>query len=150
LTDNYEKINFRLNLNTRINDRVSFGVTLNPSRTEQRRFPIGVHDAIRQHAWLPLYLDNTSINFVNRLRESNRWEDAQVGDYAMERMFDNYDLETGMPMASGGTGISGTSNQSSLAKVLERDRRKFQTKIFANTFVKVYKKYPLGRCTGFA
>jgi len=138
LTDNFEKINFRLNLNTRVSDRITFGVTLNPSRTEQRRFPIGVHDAIRQHAWLPLYLDNTSINFVNRYRENGRWADAQVGDYAMERMFDDYDLEAGIPDPNAsGTDISGTSNQSSLAKVLERDRRKFQTKIFANAFVNV-------------
>jgi len=138
LTDNYEKINFRLNLNTKISDRISFGITLNPSRTEQRRFPIGVHDAIRQHAWLPLYLDNTSINFVNRFRENGRWADAQVGDYAMERMFDDYDLEAGMPDPNAsGTDISGTSNQSSLAKVLERDRRKYQTKIFTNAFLAV-------------
>jgi len=55
----------------------------------------------------------------------------------MERMFDDYDLEGGMPAEGSGTDISGTSNQSSLAKVLERDRRKFQTKIFANAFVSV-------------
>ena len=137
LTDNFEKINFRLNLNTKISNRVTFGVTLNPSRTVQRRFPIGVHDAVRQHAWLPLYLDNTSIQYVNRFRENGRWADAQVGDYAMERMFDDYDLEGGTPSEGSGTDISGTSNQSSLAKVLERERYKYQTKIFANAFVNV-------------
>ncbi len=136
LTDNYEKINFRLNLDTKVSDRISFGVVLNPSFTEQRRFPIGVHDAIRQHAWLPLYLDEGNISYVNRIRENGRWADAEIGDYAMERMFDDYDLETGMSGTTG-TDISGTSNQSSLAKVLERDRRKFQTKIFSNAYVNV-------------
>ncbi len=137
LTDNFEKINFRLNLDTKVSDRISFGVMLNPSYTEQRRFPIGIHDAVRQHAWLPLYLDQNTIQYVNRLRENGRWEDAEIGDYAMERMFDDYDLETGMPVESGGTDISGTSNQSALAKVLERDRRKFQTKIYTNAYLKV-------------
>ncbi|MEO0472539.1 MAG: TonB-dependent receptor, partial [Bacteroidota bacterium] len=137
LTDNYQKINFRLNLDTRVNDRVKFGIVLNPSHTEQRRFPIGIHDAVRQHAWLPLYLDEDNIQYVNRLRENGRWEDAQIGDYAMERMFDDYDLDNNIPLESGGTDISGTSNQSALAKVLERDRRKFQTKVFVNAYMDI-------------
>ncbi len=137
LTDNYEKINFRLNLNTKVNSRLSFGVTVNPSFTEQRRFPIGVHDGVRQHAWLPLYLDEDNIKYVNRFRENGRWANAQVGDYAMERMFDDYDLIAGAPSEDSGTDISGTSNQSAYAKVLERDRRKKQTKIYSNAFVNI-------------
>ncbi len=137
LTDNYQKLNFRLNLDTRINNRFSFGVVLNPSYTEQRRFPIGIHDAVRQHAWLPTYLDETSIEFVNRFRENGRWEDAEIGDYPMERMFDDYDLIAGTPSEGSGTDISGTSNASALAKVLERDRRKYQTKIFSNVYMQL-------------
>ncbi|MEM9685967.1 MAG: SusC/RagA family TonB-linked outer membrane protein, partial [Bacteroidota bacterium] len=137
LTDHYEKINFRLNLDTRISDNVEFGIMLNPSLTEQRRFPIGLHDALRGAAWLPLYLDEHNIQYVNRFRENGRWADAQIGDYAMERMFDDYDLVNGTPSQGSGTDISTTSNQSALAKVLERDYRKYQTKVFANTYVKV-------------
>ncbi|MEL6676626.1 MAG: SusC/RagA family TonB-linked outer membrane protein, partial [Bacteroidota bacterium] len=137
LTDNFEKINFRLNLDTKVRERVKFGIMLNPSHIEQRRFPIGIHDAVRQHAWLPLYLDDHTINFVNRNRENGRWADAQIGDYAMERMFDDFDLAAGVPSTGSGTDISGTSNQSALAKVLERDRRKFQTKIYANAYMNV-------------
>ncbi|RMG24740.1 MAG: SusC/RagA family TonB-linked outer membrane protein, partial [Bacteroidetes bacterium] len=134
LTDNYQKINFRLALDTKVSDRISFGVVMNPSHTNQRRFPIGIHDAIRQSAWLPLYLDENTIQYVNRFRENGRWKDAQIGDYAMERMFDDYDLQAGRPSTGSGTDISSTSNQSALAKVLERDRRKKQTKILANAY----------------
>lgn len=138
LTDNFEKINFRVNLTTNLRKRVQFGINLNPSYTEQRRFPIGVHDAIRQNAWLPLYLDENNIDYVNRDRENGRWADAQIGDYAMERMFDDYDLVLGQPDPNGsGVSISSTSNASSLAKVQERDRRKYQTKVYANTFLKI-------------
>lgn len=142
LTDNYEKINFRVRMNTKLRDKLQFGFNVNPSYTEQRRFPIGVHDALRQNPWLPLYLDEENIDYVNRFREPDadgvgRWANAQVGDYAMERMFDDYDLEAGQPSAElTGTDISSTSNQNSLAKVLERDRRKRQTKVYANTFLK--------------
>ncbi|MEO1415684.1 MAG: TonB-dependent receptor [Bacteroidota bacterium] len=137
LTDNFEKINFRLNLDTRLSKRVRFGVMINPSHTNQRRFPIGIHDAQRQNPWLPLYLDENSIQFVNRSRENGRWADAQIGDYAMERMFDDFDLEAGVPSSGSGTDISATSNQSALAKVLERDRRRFQTKLYANTYLSI-------------
>ncbi|MEM6343520.1 MAG: TonB-dependent receptor [Bacteroidota bacterium] len=137
LTDNFEKINFRLNLDTKVSERIKFGVVLNPSHTEQRRFPIGIHDAVRQNPWLPLYLDENNIQYVNRFRENGRWAGAQIGDYAMERMFDDYDLAAAMPSEGSGTDISGTSNQSALAKVLERDRRKFQTKIFANSYLNI-------------
>jgi len=137
LTDNFEKINFRLNLDTKVSDRISFGVMLNPSHTEQRRFPIGIHDAVRQHAWLPIFVDEDNIQFVNRFRENGRWADVQIGDYAMERMFDDFDLDTNMPSMESGTDISGTSNQSAYAKVVERDRRRFQTKVFAIAYVNV-------------
>lgn len=142
LTDNFNKLNFRLNINTKISDRISFGTTLNPSYTQQRRFPIGVHDALRQNPWLPLYLDENSIQYVNTYRESGRWADAQIDDYAMERMFDDYDLAAGAPDdgnggTPSGTDISATSNQSALAKVLERDRRKNQMKMYANTYLKI-------------
>ena len=135
LTDNFEKINFRLNVDTKVSDKIAFGVVLNPSFTEQRRFPIGLHDAIRQSPWLPIYLDENNIQFVNRFREGGRWADAQIGDYAMERMFDDYDLDNGTPSEGSGTDISTTSNQNSAAKILERDYRRYQTKIFANTYL---------------
>lgn len=137
LTDNYEKVNFRINMSTKLRKKVQFGININPSYIEQRRFPIGVHDALRQNPWLPEYLDEDNIGFVNRFRENGRWENAQVGDYAMERMFDDYDLDADQPDPGlSGTDISSTSNQGSLAKVLERDRRKRQTKIYANTYLK--------------
>ncbi|OHX64086.1 SusC/RagA family TonB-linked outer membrane protein [Flammeovirga pacifica] len=136
LTDSYDRINFRLNVQSKINKRLTFGMNLNPSYSNQRRFPIGLHDAIRQSPWLPQYVDENSIKYVNRLREEGRWENAQVGDYAMERMFDDYDLVNGMPIESGGTDISTTSNVSPLSKILEREQRKYQTKVFTNLFLK--------------
>ena len=137
LTDNFDKLNFRLNLKTKVNDRVSFGLVLNPSRTTQRQFPVGVHDGIRQHSWLPTYLDATNIKYVNRERDNAKYADAQIGDYAMERMFDDFDLINQVPVETGGTDISGTSNQSALAKVLERKYIQNKTKLYANTYINV-------------
>ncbi|MDW7691840.1 TonB-dependent receptor [Flammeovirgaceae bacterium SG7u.111] len=136
LTDSYEKINFRLNLETKLGKRLTFGLRVNPSYSKQRRFPIGVHDAIRQSPWLPQYIDETNEEYINRLRDSGAYSEAEIGDYAWERMFDNYDLEAGEPVESGGTSISTTSNASPLAKVLERERLTYRTKIYTNAYLK--------------
>lgn len=136
VTDNYKKINLRLNLDTKAK-KLEYGVMINPSFTKQRRFPINLVDAIRQNPWLPIYLDENSIQYVNRFRENGRWANAQIGDYAMERMFDNYDLVNGTPVASGGTSISATSNQNAFAKVVEINDMRYQTKVFANSYFKI-------------
>ena len=138
LTDNFKKLNLSLNLDTKVSKNITFGIMINPSYTTQRRFPLGVHDAIRQNPWLPIYLDEHTIQFVNRTRENGRWANAKVGDYAMERMFDDFDLVNGVPNPNNtGTDISSTSNQGSYAKVVERDYRKFQSKVYANTYLKI-------------
>lgn len=136
LTDNFKKLNFRLNLDTKIN-KAELGVSINPSFTKQRRFPINVIDAIRQNSWLPIYLDENSIQYVNRFRENGRWADAKIGDYAMERMFDDYDLDNGTPNPnSTGTDISNTSNQNAYAKVNELKEMRYQTKLFGSAYFK--------------
>ncbi len=128
LTDNYQKYNIRLNLNTKISKKIEFGLMVNPSYTKQKLFPIGVHDAIRQQTWLPIYHDENTIQYV----DFENYPDVKIGDYAMERHFDNYDL-----YGDGGeTDISGTSNANAKAKVLERDRRANTFKLFSNAYLK--------------
>lgn len=142
LTDNYKKLNVRLNLDTKINDRFSVGLKVNPSYSIQRRFPIGVHDAIRQSPWLPGYVTEDNIDYVNTLRENGRWEDAKIGDYTYERMFDDYDLADGIHLDGSssdqkyGTDISTTSNANPYAKVLERQKMVYRTRVLASTYLK--------------
>ncbi|MGC4129357.1 MAG: TonB-dependent receptor [Bergeyella sp.] len=145
IIDDYKKYSARLNLETKLNDKLTFGLNLSPSYTNRVRFDGSPHDILRQAPWLPLYLDAHSIQFVNRLRESGRWAYAQIGDYAQQRMFDNFDLNTMTPVASGGTSISDTSNQNPGAKVLERDRRDLSLKIFGNA----YAQYNIGKGLSF-
>ncbi|MGI9533011.1 SusC/RagA family TonB-linked outer membrane protein [Lutimonas sp.] len=122
LTDDFKKYNLKLRVDTKFNDKFSAGVSLTPSYSDTRRMDGSTHDITRQPPWLPLYLDENTIQFVNRIRDNGKYADAQVGDYAIQRMFDDWDLETGMPVASGGTDISNTSNTNPGAKVLERER----------------------------
>lgn len=138
-TDGFEKINLRLNLDTKINDRVDFGIMVNPSFSKQRVFPIGLEAAIRQSSWLPLYVTDDVLPFINGIGpKASTWKNfssGTVGDYAVETMFDNYDLENNIPLASGGTTISTTSDQNNYAKVMEEKDVRYETKIFFNTYL---------------
>jgi len=135
LTDDYKKYNLKLKLDHKFNDKFKAGVSVTPSLTDRRRFDGSVHDILRQPSWLPLYLDENTIQFVNRLRDNGKYANAQIGDYAIQRMFDDYDLSTGMPIESGGTDISNTSNTNPAAKVLERNRNEYKLKIYASAFL---------------
>lgn len=134
LTDDYKKYNVKLKVDTKLNDKLRFGINVTPSITDRRRFDGSTHDILRQPSWLPVYIDENNIQYVNRLRENGKYANVQIGDYAQQRMFDDYDLETGMPVESGGTDISNTSNTNPAAKILERDRTDHKFKIFGNMY----------------
>jgi len=139
LTDDYKKYNIKLKVDSKINDKLSFGLSLTPSYTERQRFDGSAHDILRQPSWLPLYLDENTIQFVNRTRDNGKYANAQIGDYAIQRMFDDFDLANGVPMANGASGldISNTSNTNPAAKVLESDRGDKKLKAFGNAYFKV-------------
>jgi TonB-linked SusC/RagA family outer membrane protein len=52
-------------------------------------------------------------------------------------MFDGYDLTLGMPVPSGGTNISNTSNTNPGAKVLERHRYDYKFKVFSSVYLNI-------------
>jgi len=145
IVDDYKKYNARMTIDSKLGEKFSIGANLSPSYTNRTRFDGSPHDILRQSPWLPLYLDDNSIKFVNRLRENGRWADAKIGDYAEQRMFDDFDLNTMKSVASGGTDISDTSNTNPGAKVLERDRRELKFKLFGN----VYAQYDITEALSF-
>lgn len=131
LTDDFKKYSLNFKIKTELSDRFSFGISVAPSYTDRRRFDGSTHDILRQTPWLPLYHDDHTIQFVNRFK----YPDVQVGDYANQRHFDDYDLDAGAPVASGGTDISNTSNVNPAAKVLERDRNEYKFKLYGSTYL---------------
>ncbi|WP_298352710.1 TonB-dependent receptor [uncultured Dokdonia sp.] len=138
ITDDFKKYNFRLKVDTKVNDNFSFGANLAPSYTNRRRFDGSTHDILRQQPWLPIFHDANSIQYVDR----NVYPDVQIGDYARERHFDNYDLfGDGSELVD----ISTTSNQNPAAKVLERDRTDKQFRMYGN----FYGKYKIAEGLNF-
>ncbi len=121
LTDDFKRYNARLKVDTKL-DKFSFGINLAPSYSKRRRFDGSAHDILRQTPWLPLYHDENSINFV----DFNTYPNVQIGDYAIQRHFDNYDLYGDGSVEQD---ISNTSNTNPAAKVLERDRNDYKFKL---------------------
>lgn len=128
LTDDYKRYNARLKIDTKVGKNFSFGGNLAPSYTRRRRFDGSTHDILRQTPWLPVYHDANTIRYVDR----TVYPDVQIGDYALQRHFDNYDL-----YGDGSTlvDISNTSNTNPAAKVLERDRNDYKFKLAGNFYV---------------
>lgn len=136
LTDRFDRTSIRVKLDYKINSRLTIGANIAPSFTNRRRFDGSTHDILRQPSWLPLYLDANTIQFVNRFRDGGRYANAQIGDYAIQRMFDDYDLVAGAPSTGSGTDISNTSNTNPAAKVQERNRLERRNKLVASFYAK--------------
>ncbi|MDA9887474.1 SusC/RagA family TonB-linked outer membrane protein, partial [Flavobacteriaceae bacterium] len=135
LTDDYKKYNAKIKVDTKVNDQISVGFNLSPSYSNRRRFDGSTHDILRQTPWLPLYLDQNTISHVNRVRDNGRYANVQIGDYAIQRMFDDWDMDANEAVTSG-TDISNTSNTNPAAKVLERDRNDYKFKVYGSMYLK--------------
>ena len=127
LTDNFNRYSIRLKVESRVGDKFKVGANISPSYSDRRRFDGSTHDVLRQPPWLPVYHNDHTIQYVDR----NIYPDVQVGDYAVQRHFDNFDL-----YGDGGeTDISTTSNTNPAAKILERDRNDYKFKMYGNIYV---------------
>jgi len=129
LTDDYKKYNLKLKVDTELSDKISYGVNVSPSYTNRRRFDGSTHDILRQPSWLPVYHDENTIQYVDR----NIYPNVQVGDYAVQTHFDNYDLYGDDSVL---VDINSTSNTNPAAKVLEKDRNDYKFKIFGSFYGK--------------
>ncbi|WP_422859578.1 SusC/RagA family TonB-linked outer membrane protein [Flagellimonas sp. S174] len=148
LTDSFERYQAQLKIDTELSDKWKIGASFSPSFSNRRRFSAtGLYDVIRQPSWVPARLDETNINFVNRVRDGGRYADAQVGDYVLQRMFDDFAFPEGatsifdangnfqgIPVGNG-TDVSNTSNINPLAKLLERERLEDRYNFFGRMYV---------------
>jgi TonB-linked SusC/RagA family outer membrane protein len=135
LTDDFKKYGLKVKVDTKVNEKLGFGVSITPTYTNTRRFDGSTHDILRQPPWLSLYLDENNIQFVNRYRSNGAYANAQIGDYAVQYMFDDYDLANQTPSTGSGLDISNTSNTNPAAKVLERWRYDKKFKVFSSAYI---------------
>ena len=129
LTDNFKKMNLRINLSTKPNKIIEFGGMINPSYSKQRKFADDVHAVLRVAPWLPVYHDENSIQYIRKVAYPN----VKVGDYAMERHYDGYIL----PGNTTGTTISTSSSVNPVARVVEKEEYEYNLNLFTNLFMTI-------------
>ncbi len=101
LTDQFEKYNARINLNTKVNDRVKMGMSIAPSYSKTRQFPMRFHDVVRHMEWLPIYHTEATLASANPDKIYRDGELVQPGDYADENDWDNWPT-SGTEIRTGG------------------------------------------------
>ena len=118
LTDDFKKVNFKTRVDTKVSDKFSFGININPSYTRRRRFPDAIRQVLRADApWLPERHTEHTLQFVND-------PTLEVGDFAKQEDFDGFVFQDILPDGSTEDvtlNISNTGNASPLARITEQE-----------------------------
>lgn len=85
ITNEYEKYNLRVNIDAKLSKRLEMGVSLNPSLSNQRDFPLSFHDAVRSVPWLPTHVNEANIGYIR----AAGFNTVELGEYAQDRYFKN-------------------------------------------------------------
>jgi len=127
ITDDYKLYTGNLKLDTKLSEKVKFGLRATPSYTEQRRLPTSIHNPIRQSPWLPIFHTAETLQFINR----DTYPNVGVGDYFFENHLVELDFDGNGSDARPRT--SGDSNP--FAQYVEREHYEFNTKLFGSTYL---------------
>lgn len=127
ITDDYKLYSGNLKIDTKISDKLKFGITATPSYSKRRRLPTSIHNPIRQSPWLPIYHTEESLQFV----DFGNYPDVGVGDYFYEDHLIELDLD-----GDGSDNRPRTSGDSNpYAQYVEREHYEYKTKIFGKTYL---------------
>jgi TonB-linked SusC/RagA family outer membrane protein len=127
ITDDYKLYTAKLKLDTKLSDRIRFGLSATPSYTKQRRLPTSIHNPIRQSPWLPIYHTEETLQFINR----SSYPDVGVGDYFFENHLVELDIN-----GDGSDSRPRTSGDSNpYAQYVEREHFEYNTKLFGSTYL---------------
>ncbi|UMB52566.1 TonB-dependent receptor [Lutibacter sp. A64] len=161
LTDNFEKINARIKVDSKSrNKKIKFGASLSVNYNDQVRVPTRFTDPLRQMGHLPLYLNEDHLKYVTPFSTAvgtstdagKLFENLGVGSYGFSRAFDHTftvdpnnprdilrDAETGLPipsgLTSGGLTLSTTKNVHPLVHYLERSRVKKKLSLNTSAYI---------------
>ncbi len=129
LTDDYKFYSGRIKVDSKVNNRVKFGVNINPSYSRQRQLPTSIHNPLRLSPWLPIYHTEATLQLVDR----NVYPDVVAGDYFREDHLVELDLNGDGSDTRPRT--SGDSNP--YQQYVEREHMEFETNLFGSTYLSV-------------
>ncbi|MBK8656890.1 MAG: TonB-dependent receptor [Haliscomenobacter sp.] len=127
ITDNYKLYSVDLKLDSRLSERIKFGMHVTPSYSNRRALPTSIHNPIRQMPWLPIYHTEETLKYINRTTYPN----VGVGDYFLENHLIlkdmNGDGKTARPRTSG--------DQNPYAQYVEREHYEYNTNVLGSTYL---------------
>ncbi len=127
ITDDYRLYSVKLKMDTRITERLKFGLSATPSYSKRRALPTSVHNPIRQSPWLPIYHTEETLPFVN----TGAYPNVGVGDYFLENHLLNLDINgdgsTSRPRTSG--------DMNPYAQYVEREHYEYKTNLLGSTYL---------------
>ncbi len=129
LTDEYKFYSGRVKVDSKVNDRVRFGVNINPSYSKRRRLPTSIHNPTRQSPWLPIYHTEATLQLIDR----NVYPNVGIGDYFRENHLVELDFDGDGSDTRPRT--SGDSNP--YQQYVEREHWEYDTKLFGSTYLSV-------------
>jgi len=127
ITDDYKLYTANMKVDSKIGDKLKFGVRVSPSYTKQRRLPTSIHNPTRQSPWLPIYHTQETLQFIDR----SLYPNVGVGDYFWENHLVELDLD-----GDGSDSRPRTSGDSNpYQQYVEREHYDFNTKLFGSTYM---------------
>ena len=127
ITDDYKLYTAKLRVDSKLGEKVRFGITATPSYSKQRRLPTSIHNPIRQSPWLPIYHTAQTLQFINR----DTYPNVGIGDYFYENHLIELDLD-----GDGSDNRPRTSGDSNpYAQYVEREHYEYNTKLFGSTYL---------------
>lgn len=129
ITDDYKLYSARVKVDSKVNDRVKFGLNVSPSYSKKRGLPTSIHNPTRQSPWLPIYHTEASLQLINRAAYPN----VGVGDYFLENHLVELDLDGDGSDTRPRT--SGDSNP--YQQYVEREHYEYNTKLFGSSYLSV-------------
>ncbi|UII31628.1 TonB-dependent receptor [Fulvivirga ulvae] len=134
ITDNFELITGSVKVDTKLNDKLEFGISATPSFTKTRRLPTSIHNSIRQSPWLPIYHTEETLALVNQddPNASYYYPDLVPGDYAREDHFAEIDVD-GDGDLDARARTSGDQNP--YAQYVEREHYDVEYALLASTYL---------------
>jgi len=127
ITDDYKLYTGSLKMDTKLGNKVKFGVRATPSYTTQRRLPTSIHNPIRQSPWLPIYHTEGSLQFINR----DTYPNVGVGDY----FYENHLIEIDFDGNGSDTRPRTSGDSNPYAQYVEREHYEYNTKLFGSTYL---------------
>ncbi|WP_421762665.1 SusC/RagA family TonB-linked outer membrane protein [Ekhidna sp.] len=129
ITDDYKFYSGRIKVDSKVNDRVTFGINMNPSYSAQRRLPTSIHNPTRQSPWLPIYHTEETLQLINR----GSYPDVGVGDYFWE----NHLIELDFDGDGSDTRPRTSGDSNPYQQYVEREHWEYETNLFGSTYLSV-------------